>query len=62
LSAKIRSRYVQVPWRRIAGLRDVLSHDYMGVDLMAVWEITQKDLPTLKNHVAEILKELQDSD
>jgi uncharacterized protein with HEPN domain len=36
LSAESRSRYVQVPWCRIAGLRDVLSHDYMGVDLMAV--------------------------
>ena len=36
LSEDLRSKYDQVPWRRIAGLRDVLIHGYMGVDLAAV--------------------------
>src|SRR5882724_13030844 len=48
LSQDIRSHQYEIPWRRIAGLRDVLIHDYMGVDLTAVWEITQQDLPVLK--------------
>lgn len=39
-----------------ARLRDVLIHDYMGVDLPAVWEITQRDLPGLKQHVQAILQ------
>ncbi|MGE5220622.1 MAG: DUF86 domain-containing protein, partial [Chloroflexota bacterium] len=34
-----------IPWRRIAGLRDVLIHNYMGFDVNAVWEITQQNLP-----------------
>ena len=42
LSMDLRSRYQDVPWRRIAGMRDVLIHDYMGVDLAAVWGVTQK--------------------
>jgi uncharacterized protein with HEPN domain len=54
----VRSRHHAVPWRRIAGLRDVLIHDYMGVDLVAVWEITQRDLPVLKKHVRMILEKL----
>ena len=58
LSEEMRSEYVAVPWRRIAGLRDVLVHDYMGVDLNAVWEITQKDIPGLKQSISNIIKEL----
>lgn len=58
LSQGLRSRYDEVPWRRISGLRDVLIHDYMGVDLAAVWQITQRDLPTLKERVQFILEEL----
>jgi uncharacterized protein with HEPN domain len=60
LSQDLRSRHHEIPWRRIAGLRDVLIHDYMGVDLAAVWEITQRDLPVLKKHVRMILKESGD--
>ena len=62
LSHSLRSRYSEVPWRRIAGLRDVLIHDYMGVDLEAVWEISQGNLPRLKEHVQLILGELGDSE
>lgn len=49
-----------IPWRRIAGLRDVLIHQYMRVDLEAVWAIVRDDLPEFKQAVAEILAEMQD--
>jgi uncharacterized protein with HEPN domain len=49
-----------IPWRRIAGLRDVLIHQYMRVDLEAVWAIVRDDLHEFKQAVAEILAEMQD--
>jgi uncharacterized protein with HEPN domain len=59
LSKQFCSRHSDVPWRRIAGLRDVLIHDYMGVDIKAVWEITQKNLPPLRLQIESILRELE---
>jgi uncharacterized protein with HEPN domain len=54
ISDDLKSRIPEVPWRRFAGLRDVLIHQYMGVDLAAVWDITQKDLPHLKSRVLAV--------
>lgn len=56
ISETLRNQHTDIPWRRIAGLRDVLIHDYMGVDLTAVWEITQQHLPELKINIQKILK------
>jgi uncharacterized protein with HEPN domain len=61
LSKQLCSQHPEVPWRRIAGLRDVLIHDYMGVDIKAVWEITQKDLSSLKKSIQEILQAMKDT-
>lgn len=56
LSTELRAQYPFIPWRRIAGLRDVLIHNYMGVDLNAVWEITQQNLPILQRQIQRILE------
>jgi uncharacterized protein with HEPN domain len=58
ISGDLRSLHPDVPWRRISGLRDVLIHNYMRVDLQAVWEVTQRDIPELERSIRTILESL----
>ncbi len=43
-----RKKHSDIPWSKMAGMRDVLIHDYMGVDLMTVWKVIQERLPEMK--------------
>jgi uncharacterized protein with HEPN domain len=58
ISESLRKRHPEIPWRRISGLRDVLIHRYMGVDLDSVWEVAQKVLPELRRKIEAIAKEI----
>jgi len=57
LPEPFRARYPEVPWRSIAGARDVLVHEYFRVDLELAWEMVQHDLPELARNVRRILTE-----
>ena len=55
LSQDLRNSQPNVPWRDIAGMRDRLVHDYMGVNLEAVWKTAREDVPMLREVARELL-------
>ncbi|MBU0472828.1 MAG: DUF86 domain-containing protein [Bacteroidetes bacterium] len=50
--------YNEIEWRTIIGLRNLLVHEYFGIDEEIVWGIIQKDLPKLQEEVKQILAQL----
>ena len=55
-----RTRHPEIPWRLMAGFRDVLIHAYEGIDLKRVWRIVRHDLPAVKKAIEKILPPLEE--
>ena len=54
---KIKDKHKDIEWKKIAGMRDVLIHDYLGVDVEIVWAVIENRLPELKKKIAKILNQ-----
>lgn len=59
LSDDLKATHPEVEWHRIAAFRNILVHDYLGIDVERVWDITQRDVPGLKRAILTMLKDSQ---
>jgi uncharacterized protein with HEPN domain len=56
VSDALKGAHPRIEWDRIAAFRNMLVHDYLGIDLGIIWEVTQRDIPELKRTVLAMLE------
>ena len=62
ISDDLKETHPEIEWYRIAAFRNVLVHDYLGIDIERIWEIVQRDIPELKQAILQILNLPDDKD
>jgi uncharacterized protein with HEPN domain len=58
LHGVIGDRYPELPWREVIAFRNVIVHDYLGLNLERIWDIATINAPALKPHIAQIAADL----
>ena len=53
LPIEIQEQYQDVPWSMMKGIRNILAHEYFGIDLKIIWKTIKEDLPSLKGLLQE---------
>ncbi|MEM1122861.1 MAG: DUF86 domain-containing protein [Bacteroidota bacterium] len=61
VSKEIQEQHQEVPWRQIIGLRNIVVHEYFGIDVNIVWDIIKFNLPNLKQQVKNIIEGLDEN-
>ena len=57
LSESLKACHATIPWKRIAGMRDKMIHEYFGVNLQLVWDAIEQEVPRLQQKIEAILRE-----
>lgn len=55
LSEEFMNRHPSIPWKDIIGMRNIIVHDYFGIDCDVVWQVVEKDIPKLKRRIEQII-------
>jgi uncharacterized protein with HEPN domain len=53
---EIKKKYTGIEWKEAAGFRDILIHDYFGIDLEAVWDTLRNNIPSFKKQIIKVLE------
>jgi uncharacterized protein with HEPN domain len=59
LGKTFHNAHPEIPWAQIIAMRNVLVHEYFGVDFQEVWKTVEKDLPALKQQIAALVKQIE---
>lgn len=56
----VKDKYSEIPWKEISGTRDILIHEYFGVNLERIWKTIQKDILPFKKQLQKMLHEIDE--
>lgn len=57
---EIKESYPDIAWKEVAGMRDILIHEYFGVDLELTWKVAKGDVRELKKRISEVKRDLEE--
>ncbi len=57
ISKNVRNKNTDIPWREMAGMRDVVVHQYFGISIGLIWKVCSVDIPKLEVSIKKIIKE-----
>lgn len=60
LPKEIKNKIPEIEWKKISGMRDILIHEYFGIDFEILWEIVKDKLPEFKRKILEISSEIDE--
>ena len=59
ISEKLKEKYKDIEWKKVAGMRDKIIHYYFGVNWDIVWSVIKEEIPKLKRKIEVIIKEIE---
>jgi uncharacterized protein with HEPN domain len=57
ISDDFKSKHQLIPWSKMVGMRNIIVHDYFGIDIDVVWSVIETDLPQLEQNIRRLLEE-----
>ena len=58
LESSLKDQHPEIPWPQIVAMRNIITHEYFGIDLRLTWDVINSDLPTFKKEVEKLWKTL----
>jgi len=59
IPSEFKDRHPEIPWKAISGMRDILIHEYFGIDLKLTWRVVKLRIPELKERILEIKEKIE---